>query len=85
MEQAEKSTAKVSAKYNPQTKAWVVRYKRIEHRKLDNARTAENIYGYGKDLMDALDDVMTRVPAFKRILCRAILPSGAMPKIRLNF
>jgi hypothetical protein len=86
MQTIEPKSLRVAAYFNPASKSWVARHKHVTHRPVDNARQAENLYGYGANLVDALDAVMMQARTdFQRVICRIILPSKHSTQIQLDF
>lgn len=64
----------IAAYFNTATGQWVARRKVITPHMAGDGAYRENVYGYGKELVDCLDDLASKITTnVKSLVCRVRL------------
>lgn len=80
------SALRVAAYFNPANKTWIARHKRIARVGTEQIRKQDNYYGYGSQLIEAIEGVVQQIGVHGRnVFCRVILPDKHLARLRVDF
>ena len=79
------NTLRISVHFNPTSKQWIARKANFIPHKTGEGFLRENIYGYGENLMDAVDNVInTAGHLATRLICKVVTPGKHIHTLRLG-
>ena len=79
------NTLRVSVHFNPKSNQWIARKANFIPHKTGEGVRRENIYGYGNNLMEAVDGVIEAAGHLAtRIMCKVITPAKHIHTIHLG-